>query len=232
MMLRTLNEEDNISMFCGRYPAENVDKILISDGGSTDKTLEIAHTFSNTVFRPFSEKVYGENGLWRNPEGRHFNFISKWAYEEGADAETWIGWSDCDAYPTEFLMKDFRKLFDEADRQGMLGISVYYIYMWLTDQYFPRANNPGPVLYFWKAKCHVEWDSATEWGVVPYHQPPVHSWFPLIKPPYALMHNFTRTPEIAERKWKFYRDNGKMTDGIRPVMELFGPAVPLESWMK
>lgn len=230
MMLRTRDEERNIARFCSKYPPENVDKILISDGYSVDKTLEIAKQFPNTHFRPFMEKVYGDNEIWRQPEGRHFNFISSWAYEEGVDDETWLGWADCDSYPTEPLVRDFRYLFEEADQQGKVGISIYYIYMWGKDQYFPRANLPGPILYFWKAKCHVTWDNAVEWGVVPYNQPPKERLFPLVNP-YALMHDFTPTPEITEKKWKFYRDNGKMTDGIRPVYELFGPSVPLEDWM-
>ena len=78
----------------------------------------------------------------------------------------------------------------------------------------------------------MTWDARTEWGVIPLNQPVRELWFHFTKPPYALMHNFTQTPEIAERKWKFYRDCGRMTDGQQPVYEIFGPAVPLESWMK
>ena len=78
---RTLNEEKNIERFCMSYTW--VDKVLIADGGSTDRTKEIANLFYNVEVRDFSERVE-RNGVWRNPHGKHINFLIDWAKEEGA----------------------------------------------------------------------------------------------------------------------------------------------------
>jgi hypothetical protein len=231
MLLRTRDEERNIRRFCEKHPSENVDKIIVSDGLSEDKTVEIAQTFSNTCFHPFFEIVYGDHGLFRQPEGKHLCFMSDWAIKEGATAEDWLVLDDCDSYPTEAMVRDYRKIFEEADNRGMLGIGAYHLYLWGKDQYFPKANVPGQILYAWKVKCGVFWDKKVEWGVIPYNQPSIEKRYS-INNPYALIHDFAPTQEIADKKWRFYVDCGRMTDGQRPVYELFGPAVPLESWMK
>ena len=231
VLLRTRDEERDIQRFCEKLPPENVYKIIVSDGYSTDRTVEIAKTFPHTRFYPFYETVNGKNGLWRQPEGRHLNFMVECAKEEGATDEDWLVLDDCDSYPTEAFVRDYRKIFDEADQKGMLGIGAYHLYLWMRDQYFPKANLPGDILYAWKVKCGVYWDNKVEWGVVPYSQPPKEKQLHVTNP-YALIHDFTQTPEISEAKGQFYKNCGMMTDGTRPVYEIFGPAVDLEGWMK
>lgn len=230
VMLRTRDEERNMKRFCTRYPPENVDKILISDGYSTDRTIEIAKKFPHTYFRPFMQKVYGDNGIFRQPEGKHFNFVNRWAREEGADDETWLIWDDCDSYPTEALVKDFRFLFDEADRLGMLGVKAYHIYMWGKKEYFPKANIPGQFIYAWKAKLGLYWEEKEEWGVTTHNCPSLDDCYSLTKP-YALMHDFTPTKKVTKAKYNFYLKSNRMT-GVRPVYEMFGPSTSLEEWMK
>ena len=80
---RVRNESKNIERFCKAYWW--VDKILIADGGSEDNTLLLANQFPNVKTENFKVKIYGENNLWRNPHGRHMNFLFTWAKREGAD---------------------------------------------------------------------------------------------------------------------------------------------------
>jgi hypothetical protein len=230
VMLRTRNEERNIARFCQRYPPENADKILISDGYSTDRTIEIAKTFSNTYFRPFMQIVQGDNGIWRQPEGKHFNFINKWAKEEGAGDEDWVLWDDCDAYPTEAMVKDFRKIFADAEAKGKTCITAFHIYMWGSNEYFPAMNLPGPFIYAWKVKCGMYWDEAESWGVIQRNVPPLESRYNIFEP-YALLHDFCPTEEIAQQKYEFYKKSNRMT-GIVPILQMGGPHVPLLDWMK
>ena len=230
VMLRTRNEESNIARFLSHYPPENADKILLSDGLSTDRTVEIAKTYPNTYFNPFSKVVYGKNGIYRQPEGEHFMYVNKWAREEGATDEDWLLWDDCDSVPTEAMVRDFRKIFDEADQQGKLAIFAFHIYIWGDKEYFPAMNLPGPICYAWKVKANVTWDESTQWGVIQRNIPAPHLRHN-IRNPYALLHYFCPTEEIAQKKYEFYKKSEMMT-GIVPILEMGGPRMPLESWMK
>jgi hypothetical protein len=230
VLLRTRNEERNITRFCEHYPPKNVDKILISDGYSEDKTIDIAKTFSNTYFKPFMQVVHGENGIWRQPEGKHFRFINAWAREEGADEDTWCLWQDADSYPTEAMVKDFRKIFEQAEQANALAIEAFHIYMWGSKEYFPAMNLPGPFLYAWKYSCGLTWDENEDWGVIQQNVPPPNRRYRIWEP-YALLHDFCPTEEIAEKKYRFYKDSNRMT-GIVPILQMGGPHVPLLEWMK
>ncbi len=78
-ILRTRNEAKNIERFIHCYINAGVDKILIADGGSTDGTVALARGFYKVEVRDFPERVQGRNGLWRNPEGRHIQYLQDWA---------------------------------------------------------------------------------------------------------------------------------------------------------
>jgi glycosyltransferase involved in cell wall biosynthesis len=230
VLLRTRNEERNIARFLQHYPPENIDKILISDGLSLDRTVEVAKTYPKTYFRPFNKVVYGDNGIYRQPEGSHFQFINNWAKEEGATDEDWLLWDDADSVPTEAMVKDFRKIFDDADQAGALAIYAFHIYIWKFDEYFPQMNLPGRIMYAWKVKAGVYWDEAETWGVIQKNAPAPNLHYN-IQNPYALLHYFCQTEEIAQQKYEFYKNSNRMT-GIIPILQMAGPKIPLEAWMK
>jgi hypothetical protein len=230
VLARSRNEERNVRRFIEHYPPENVDKILLSDGYSTDRTIEIAKEYPHVYFKPFMKLVYGDNGISRQPEGEHFSFISDWAREEGADENTWVLWDDLDSYPTEAMVRDFRKIFETAEQQGKTAIFAFHVYMWGSKEYFPAMNLPGPICYAWKYGVNLTWDKAENWGVIQQNVPLPHMRYSIWEP-YALMHDFTPTEEIAEKKYRFYKDSNRMT-GIVPILQLGGPHVPLLGWMK
>jgi len=92
VICRTRDEARNIGMFCKSYAW--ADQILIADGGSKDNTIQIARRFSNVKVRKFSERISKTDGeLWRNPHGRHINFMIDWAESSEAD---WIIFDDAD----------------------------------------------------------------------------------------------------------------------------------------
>ena len=55
VLARTLNEERNIARFCRCYA--RADAILVADGGSTDRTVDIARQFENVEVRQFRERT-------------------------------------------------------------------------------------------------------------------------------------------------------------------------------
>jgi glycosyltransferase involved in cell wall biosynthesis len=71
--LKSRNEEKNIRNAIESY--DWADRILLADGGSKDKTIEIAREYPKVSVRNFTEKYYREDGSWRNYEGRHLNFL-------------------------------------------------------------------------------------------------------------------------------------------------------------
>lgn len=144
-LVRTLNEEANIAKFCEGYRFSNL--ILVADGGSTDRTKEIARGFNNVKVRDFEGRIEEENGTFRNPEPAHINFLVNWALEVGA---TWIILDDCDCWPNSILKAKARDFFRWAWTEDKDGILLYRLYMWQGEQYFPKINEAGPGLWAWR----------------------------------------------------------------------------------
>src|SRR5690349_6931588 len=93
--VRVRDEERNIERFCANYAW--ADSILIADGGSQDKTKELALQYPNVKIRDFHEQVLMKHKMVRNPHGQHLNFLIDWAFaEDGAD---WIIMDDADCFP-------------------------------------------------------------------------------------------------------------------------------------
>lgn len=91
-----LNEEFFARKFCERH--QWADIIVVSDGGSTDKTLDIVREFPNVRVAPFREKkrFKGDPDGFMNPEGRHFNQAVQAARLFDPD---WIVFEAMDQYP-------------------------------------------------------------------------------------------------------------------------------------
>lgn len=223
--IRTRNEEMNIERFCKSY--DWADMILVADGGSEDRTKELANQFPNVSIRDFGERIQMENGHWRNPHGRHLNFLIDWATGEGAD---YIIHDDADSTPNSQLICHARNLLDTD------FVFVTRLYLWGHDSYFPRMslNSNGSFLHSlwaWKASTgfrYTEEDPLKqEFNFLP---DPSHS--KNLEPPnYCLLHRFCPTPEIAERKTVFYRQSGEIPGALHPLCYA-GDISPLPDWAK
>ena len=124
---RTLNEADNIDRFCANYGF--ADKILITDGGSTDATVELATQFDNVEVKDVSHLRSEINGVVITPESTQTNILIKWAKEEGAD---WIIRDDVDCWPNTFLRLRASQLFATVK---LPSIFVYRLYLWGAGHY-------------------------------------------------------------------------------------------------
>lgn len=121
VIARTRNEERNISRFCHAYSW--ADTIIVADGGSTDRTVSLAHRFQNVTIRRYPERVKKLNSdEWRNPHGRHINYMIHEAEKLDAD---WIIFDDVDCFPTHYLRSNARRWIESTDKQFLFVNRIY-----------------------------------------------------------------------------------------------------------
>ena len=218
--VRTLNEERNIERFILAHRSF-ADKILVADGGSTDKTCLVAESLGAEV-RPFGEIVQCAAGGRRNPYGRHVNFLIDWAWEEGAD---WVIHDDCDEVPTLSLQLAAREVFE---RTQLNHVNMNRLYVYGKHHYYPRLNMPGQSVWAWNRKSGVRADEAN---------PMVHTMLGVADPtgvhvpafPCALIHYGWPNDAEIERKIKFYHSTGEGVLSNHPH-EWAGPMEHLPEW--
>jgi len=221
---RTRNEEKNIERWCEDY--QWADCLLIADGGSKDQTVEIANTMPKTYVRNFTEKVYSSNRkLWRNPHGKHINFIISQA--RGL-CGNWIIFDDCDCFPTKQLQQHARALIETADESGFEAIMLYRIYFYGQDRYFPDMNEPGQSLWAWKLSSLIFASEIDPWHHTMVNIDSVKSL--KLPKPYSCLHKFCSDPETTQAKLDFYRDSGQNPNIIHPL-DSCGKLLPIEDWM-
>lgn len=226
VITRTLNEEYHIRRHCTSYTWAS--HILIADGGSTDRTVEIARDFINVKVAPFSSKKQMDKGLWRNPEAEHINFLIEWAEDLKSD---WIVFADCDEYPNYELTNSCRRILELLDNDF---VRVVRAYVYLEHLWFKNLSYFGgdwqPSLYAWRASKKlraVNSDMAFEFPGVPSGK---DKYFDIL-PPLCVVHNAWPTQELLERKLSFYRESGQIP-GMKHPVEFGGPLELLPDWMQ
>lgn len=217
---RTLNEERNITRFCWNYQQIS-DVILICDGGSDDRTVQLASKFSKVVVEPFQEQVRRGN-VWRNPHGRHLNFMFDWAIQNGAE---WIIYDDCDSIPNatlKRLLPGFMELQAEV-------LKVKRLYTYKNDGYFPQMSDAGYAKWAWRAELSVRASEDDPWA----HEmifPPTGRELTLFEPCCLLHYSYPSDEEIA-RKAEFYKVAKSMPDDLDwEPLEFGGEIEPLPEW--
>ena len=191
VICRTLNEESLIADFCNNHQFANL--ILIADGGSTDKTKQVAKTYFNVKVKDFTKQI-DIGGVLTNPESEHINFLINWAIVEQAD---WILLDDADSWPNLALQKDARKILERTNKSCVL---INRFYMWKQDHYFPKINEAGPGLWGWNPRrIDIHW---------PEGQPtmfetvgPMPDNAIILKKPYAGLHYFCHNREEKLKRY-------------------------------
>jgi len=215
--VRTRDNADIIGRFC--YCYRWADRILIADGGSVDNTKQIASTYSNVEVMDFPIKeVYGER--WRNPFGKHFNFLMAWARSENPD---WIIFDDSDCVPSSELQvygKSFLVSYVDA-------VYVERIYIKGDTQYYPQMNEPGASLWAWKASSDVYADEEVENKL--YNIPSENVM--TLYPPYGLLHYFYPDEKTIQGKLDLYKATGELGNVPLHPNEHMGQLKPIEGWM-
>jgi len=216
---RTLNEERNIERFCEEY-GKISNKILIADGGSEDRTIEIAESFDKVEVKIFDERVE-KGGIWRNPHGKHINFMIDWAKEAGAD---WIIFDDCDSVPNKYLKEVIPPEFSNP----ALGIlMVQRLYLYKNGRYFPRMSSAGAGLWAWRANVDVRASEEDPWA---HHmETPNEIARGSIMEPRVLLHYSWPDDEEIQRKAAFYRIAKDMKSDWHPLT-FGGGLAPIPEW--
>jgi glycosyltransferase involved in cell wall biosynthesis len=223
VLVRTRDEEERIGKFCEAY--KDADTIIVSDGGSLDKTVEIASQHSNVILRPFNERVQLKNGYWRNNDAAHANFLVQQSKEFNPD---WCIYDDCDCRPNFALRQNYRSIMEKTNNNIIMAVRIYF---WGTEEWFPLMSSPGgqlePSLYAWKGNLDFRFidvppaydfsingakvrNIRTEYGVEDLY------------PPLALLHY----------SWDEKRVEYKMKNYVESPLIFAGAKEPILDWMR
>jgi len=225
VIVRTLNESNNIERFCLCYSWAS--SILIADGGSSDDTIYKALKFENTYIYTFREKIWHTDKVFSNPRGKHINFLIDWAKREKAD---WIIFDDVDCVPSIKLQKVARSLFEFGNSNVWDAEFCYRFYIKGEDEYYPDANIPGQSLWAWRSYVDVHADESdpTKFTMVIPDNLKIANRFP----PYVLLHYFYPNEELIQKKMEFYGITGDAGGKPKHPDELFGRVEPLPSYAR
>lgn len=216
---RTLNEKRNIERFCEEY-SKISDRILICDGGSEDNTIELAQAFDKVSVIPFRRRVY-KDSIWRNPHGKHINFMIGWAKKAGAE---WIIFDDCDSVPNKHLKE---VIPPEFSNPALNVLMVKRLYLYKDGEYFPRMSDAGLGLWAWRASVSVRASTEDPWN---HHMEiPDHAARGSIIEPRVLLHYSWPDDEEIRRKAAFYKIAKDMEIDWNPVA-FGGGLAPIPEW--
>lgn len=225
IIARALNEERHITRFLRGY--EWADKIMISDGGSSDNTVRIARRHPKVEVRKFRRRVKcpENHTLWMNPESAHFNHLINWLHED--ELPDWVVYDDVDCVPTETLRKLARDVFGmQTDRVHQL--LAYRLYLWGRSHYFPQLNEVGQSLWAWRPdKMDLRGDETDPFQIafLNYDETPEHKYF--LNAPLCLLHDGWPDEHAVQEKMRRYAAWGKPQ--LYPL-ESCGPLESLPNW--
>lgn len=223
VIVRSRDEEHRVVQFCAAY--ENADKILIADGGSVDRTKELAKEFANVEIRDFTGRTQMEKGYWRNNDSDHVNFLIAWANEYDFD---FILWDDMDCRPNYLARQNYRRILEEMTEDFLL---IRRLYLWGLDEHFPMMANAGASLWGWKGTVDfwtVDVPPAFTFrvGDVPIANLAKDCNVKILKYPYCLLHFSWDDSERVKEKIKIYRESGLIPKQLHPL-SFAGPLAPL-----
>ena len=232
VIARCLNEQRNAKVFCSNYSW--ADAIIISDGGSTDGTLDIVTRFPNTVVTHFQKKEQLGDGHFMNPESDHLNSAIAVALNWGAD---WIVYDDMDSFPNWLLYPKARDYFRIAEQQGKTEVFARRYYMWGYKEYLPKLSSDNPPVDSVNPMHSI-------WG---WHKTaPIHGSKPgqkfieigginpnidaklFIPDNECLVHYSWPTPQVVEEKMRRYASWGSPQNH---PLDAFGPAEKAPAYM-
>ena len=220
VIVRTRDEEAMIGRFCRAY--QWADHILVADGGSLDRTVDIATSFPNVRTRNFFQVVQSPNGFYHNPDGLHSNFLIEWAKEFSPD---WIIFDDCDSIPTLRLQEDARSILELVEWNCVF---VRRFYVWIDGKSHFPALDVGASMWAWKpANLHVRANKANDFHPVLNPLPAEYEFTCMLNDPYRLLHYSWRSEEQIQRKLAMYKDFGI---AMQHPLESCGELAALPEW--
>lgn len=218
---RVLNEERNIKQFLQGY-ATWADYVVLDDGGSSDRTLEIASRYPNVIIQHFDIRVScpQDHTRWNNDENRHHEHLLGKMMELEPNI---VVMDDSDCHPNYLLREQSRSIIENLSPQYN-SIYCYRLYCWQDWGYFPKMSIPGQSLWAWRPSeiqlhavgndpFNMEWKLFGEAKSLK------------LEPPLVLLHRSWPTWEAYEEKMARYAAWGRPQT---PMLEsIYAPPEPL-----
>lgn len=133
--VRCYNEEKNIPRFMKGY--DFADTIVVSDGGSTDNSVDLLRQFPKVHLLRFDQRETINGHTW-NPDAPHMNYVLDAAKALDPD---WLIFDDMDDVPNYKLREGARKVFEFCFYDlGVHQVNAFRLYLWGDAQYFPYMN--------------------------------------------------------------------------------------------
>lgn len=231
VIVRTRDEAHRIGKFCEAY--KDADRILVADGGSTDNTKEIASQYPNVEIRDYTKRVQLANGLWRNNDSDHVNFLINWAKEYNP---LWIIEDDCDCRPNYLLKQDYLDILKTTSADYVMVTRLFV--SWNEGKHFAYLSRPNhtdyePSLWAWRGRLDF-WTTDV---------PPAYN-FRLgdriitnirtenvleLMPPYCLLHYSWDDLDRVDKKVQYYRESGFIPGQLHPK-DYGSPEENLPEW--
>ena len=190
---RCLNEEELLPIFLANH--QFADEIVIVDGGSTDRSREIAIADPKVRWLEFHERVAGKCGGWRNPEGRHVNAVI-----DACEGE-WLWVGEVDIVPSDTLQAVIRGTVKSCDDSAVASF-LYYVAPrsgGLPYEHYPELIK-GVGLTCWRRELGLRADPAEEFQpTIKFEKPNL-----AVMPPHARVHLSWWTEKRAALKRAFY----------------------------
>lgn len=218
--VRCYNEIKNVERFLRGYDFSDI--IVVSDGGSTDGSIEVlqkhpkVHLFHYEEF----EVVNGER--W-NPDAGHMQFVINIAKTFDPD---WLIFDDMDCVPNAALRRDARLLF-EIPIPHYNQINAFRLYLWGEDKFFPEMNKNFHDDYrsLW-AWCPKEVNIYADRNVRHGTLLGLRDDYLRLDIPYCLLHKSWH-PDTVNQKIERYN---KLGLPMNPIETFAGEAVNLPEW--
>lgn len=225
LCLNALNEEKNIGRILSAYH-DWVDDILIVDGGSEDRTREIAHSYSKADVAVYPALSEVRDGIFMNNITKHVEYLCGWANQINAD---WIIYDDCDCVPN-FLLKKQGRFILETSLFDTIFVPRLYIYG--ENQHFPKMVKPfGEYvgsLWAWKTSFKLELKESIRHLTIMNLPEKFHR--NEVSPPYCLLHYFAPDEETIQRKMQMQRD--LVGHEVQHPLQFGGELESLPEWAK
>jgi SAM-dependent methyltransferase len=216
--VRCFNEEKHIEGFLRGY--DFADTIVVSDGGSTDNSIELLRKNPKVVLLHYDTRETVNGQTW-NPDAGHMNFVLDAAKTFEPD---WLIFDDMDCHPNYRLRENAREILKQAKEPQ---VNVFRLYMWGEREFFPAMNgyfdDKYTSLWAWRPNLvNIHADPSVRHGtLVGIHPTPE-----VILPPVCLLHR-SWNPETIDQKIKRYN---KLDLPMTHPFEFAGKLEPLPEW--